>query len=128
MPLPGSRDRSARGRAAEEHARRYLESRGLRTLARNYNTRWGELDLVMEHGEHVVFVEVRARMNPAFGGAAASVTRSKQERLVRAATRFLAQHRMAHRPARFDIVALDGPGDYRDDRTQWLVDAFRPQD
>ncbi|HEX7029726.1 MAG TPA: YraN family protein [Gammaproteobacteria bacterium] len=119
-------ERKARGREAEQHARRYLEARGLTLLAENYRTRWGEIDLVMEHAGHVVFVEVRARLNNNFGGAAASVTAAKQARLVRAAARFLEQSRLAHRPARFDIVAVDGAGRPATAKTEWITDAFRP--
>lgn len=111
-----------RGRNAEAQARRFLEARGLKTLAANFRTRWGEIDLVMEHAGCVVFVEVRARVNNNFGGAAASVTRTKQERLIRAASQFLEQYRLGHRPARFDIVAIDGAAP----STEWLMDAFRP--
>lgn len=111
-----------RGRNAEAQARRFLEARGLKTLAANFRTRWGEIDLVMEHAGCVVFVEVRARVNNNFGGAAASVTRTKQERLIRAASQFLEQYRLGHRPARFDIVAIDGA----EASTEWLMDAFRP--
>lgn len=126
MPLRDNNERNERGRAAERFARRYLEARGLKTLAANYRTRWGEIDLVMEHAGQVVIVEVRARVNNSFGGAAASVTVSKQARLIRAASRFLAEHRLGHRPVRFDIVAVSGPADSRKQHTEWLVDAFRP--
>lgn len=120
MPPPtGS---SERGRKAETQARRFLEARGLKTLAANFRTRWGEIDLVMEHAGSVVFVEVRARVNNSFGGAAASVTRSKQNRLIRAASQFLEQRGLGHRPARFDIVAINGAAA----GTEWLMDAFRP--
>lgn len=111
-----------RGRAAEAAAQRYLEARGLKTLESNFRTRWGEIDLVMEHNGQIVFVEVRLRMNNNFGGAAASVTAAKQKRLIRAASQFLEQKRLAHRPARFDIVAVEGAGK----PVEWLTDAFRP--
>lgn len=120
MPGPSSE----RGRQAEATARRYLERHGLRTLASNFRSRWGEIDLVMEDRRQVVFVEVRYRLNDNFGGAAASVTPPKQARLVRAAARFLEQRNLAHRDVRFDIVAIQG----RRERIEWLKDAFRPAD
>ncbi|HEX6929052.1 MAG TPA: YraN family protein [Gammaproteobacteria bacterium] len=128
MPPPRNSN-SERGREAEHHARRFLEARGLTLIAENFRTRWGEIDLVMEHAGQIVFVEVRARLNNNFGGAAASVTVAKQARLIRAASRFLEQSRLAHRPARFDIVAVDGAagsGKRREWSTEWIADAFRP--
>lgn len=117
-----------RGKEAERHAQRFLEARGLQLIAANFRTRWGELDLVMEHGGVIVFVEVRARLNNNFGGAAASVTAAKRARLIRAASQFLERHRLGHRAARFDIVAVSGAGEFSAAGTDWLVDAFRPGD
>lgn len=111
-----------RGLEVEQLARRHLEARGLKTIARNYHCRWGELDLVMEDASQVVFVEVRYRRNNNFGGATASVTMAKQQRLARAAMHFLARSGLAHRNVRFDIVAVEGEAREVD----WLVDAFRP--
>jgi putative endonuclease len=101
----------ARGRAAEDAALRFLESQGCVLVTRNYQCRLGELDLVVRDGGSLVFVEVRARRSDAFGGAAASVGVSKQRRLAAAARHFLMTHpREAQRPARFDVVAISGPG------------------
>jgi putative endonuclease len=119
MPAPTT----DRGAKAEARARRHLEKQGLRCLASNFRTRWGELDLVMEQGRQLVFVEVRYRRNTHFGGAIASVTAAKQARLIKAASQFLDQHRLGHRPVRFDIVAIDGAAA----ELEWLVDAFRPE-
>jgi len=129
MPRPPQHHASSgeRGREAEDRAQRFLEARGLRLIARNYRTRWGEIDLVMEHAGQVVFIEVRARSNRRFGGAAASVTAAKQCRLIRAASQFLGHSRLAHRPVRFDIVAVDGTG-ATEWPMDWIRDAFRPPD
>lgn len=113
-----------RGQAVELAARRYLEKRGLKTLEHNYRTRWGEIDLVMEDKGQIVFVEVRYRVNNSFGGAAASITPAKQARVLRAASQFLAERHLAHRPVRFDIVAAEGKAHAFD----WLSDAFRPNE
>ena len=98
------------GLAAEEAAARFLESRGLAIVARNYRTRFGEVDLVAREGATLVFVEVRKRSWRAWGGAAASVEARKQSRLVAAARHYLA--RLGAEPAcRFDVVTWDGdPG------------------
>ncbi len=111
--------RAARGRAAEDRVRTHLEAHGLRLKARNHRCRWGEIDLVMEDGEAVVFVEVRYRGRADYGGAAASVDAHKQRRLVRAARDYLARHEVTARPARFDVAAI-GP----DGHIDWIRGAF----
>ena len=97
----------ASGNTYERQALEALTHRGLSLLTRNYNTRHGELDLVMREGNDVVFVEVRYRRR---GHAASSVAAAKQTRLIRAASLWLAAHPAhAHRACRFDVVSFDGP-------------------
>ncbi|MBD8881545.1 MULTISPECIES: YraN family protein [Rhodanobacter] len=111
------------GAAFEQRASAELERAGLEVLARNYTTRLGELDLVMLDRDVVVFVEVRYRIRAGHGNALASVTRSKQDKLIRTAQLWLAAHSQhAHRPCRFDVVGYDGPE--ADARMQWLRGAF----
>ncbi len=113
-------DRKAEGDAREGQAREQLERAGLRTIERNVRYRVGEIDLVMLDAEVLVFVEVRYRREHDFGGALASVTRSKQAKLGRAAAQYLASHpQHARRACRFDVVAIG------DDGSHWLRDAFR---
>ena len=107
----------------EQRACRHLRKAGLKPVARNFSTRFGELDLVMRDGDALVFVEVRYRHDARFGGAAASITPRKRERLIRAAGGFLAAHpEYADHPCRFDVVAFDGH-DTRAD-CQWQQAAF----
>jgi putative endonuclease len=113
----------AAGDAFEQRACAELERAGLRLLARNYTTRQGELDLVMRDGDTVVFVEVRYRKSASHGDAAASVTVSKQAKLIQAAQHWLLAHpQHARRACRFDVVSYDGPADAI--RQQWLRGAF----
>lgn len=114
---------SNRGLAAEQLAADYLAARGLRVLARNYRVRGGEVDLVCEDGRMLVFVEVRLRANAHFGGAAASITAGKRQRVVLAARHYLAAQggRGADRPCRFDAVLLD---ELDAERIEWIRRAF----
>ena len=97
-----------RGEEAEELAVRYLAAQGLVVVARNFRTRFGEVDVVARDGATLVFVEVRARTWSAFGGAAASVDARKQRRIIAAARHYLA--RLGAEPAcRFDVLTLQGP-------------------
>ena len=97
--------RVAQGAAAEELACRYLEAQGLTLVMRNFRCRWGELDLIMRDGEQLVFVEVRSRRHSRYGTPAESITRAKQQRLLRAAAFYL-QYQQLDLPCRFDVVAI----------------------
>ena len=109
--------RRERGQSAEQRACRYLQARGLRLRQRNVRSRRGEIDLVMEDGATLVFVEVRFRRAVAHGSPLESVGPVKQQRLVRAAHAYLQRHRL-DRPCRFDVVAITG------DDLQWVANAF----
>jgi putative endonuclease len=113
----------AAGARFEQRARRDLERAGLRLLVQNYTTRHGELDLVMRDGDGIVFVEVRHRVSAGHGDATASITRTKQQKLIRTAALWLAAHpQHAQRPCRFDVVSYDGPDEKAS--MQWLRGAF----
>lgn len=111
-------DRRSAGLAAEGRAEAFLVDQGLRAVRRNFRCRGGEIDLVMRDAEHLVFVEVRLRNDPRFGGALASVDRRKRERIVLAARHYLATSGWTG-PCRFDVVGFDG-----DRAPQWIRDAF----
>jgi putative endonuclease len=102
----------ALGRAAEAAAARQLEQLGYRILATNFRARGGELDIVAMDGAALAIVEVRYRASDRFGGAAASITFAKRNRIVRAARALLATNPpLARLPARFDVVEVSGSAD-----------------
>lgn len=105
------------GQQAENLAADFLQLQGLRLVERNYRCRMGEIDLIMDDGATRVFVEVRLRRNRNFGGAAESITQSKQSKLIRAAQHYLQQF-SKQPPCRFDAVLLDGL------KIEWIKDAF----
>ncbi|GLT23171.1 UPF0102 protein [Zoogloea oryzae] len=111
------------GAAAEALAARHLEQHGLTIIARNVRCRGGEVDLIADDGRSLVFVEVRLRKNGRFGGAAASITASKQQRVILAAQHWLAGdgRRHANRACRFDAILLDGLDAAR---IEWIRGAF----
>lgn len=97
------------GKEAELAAKDYLTNQGLRWIASNYHCRFGELDLIMLDQSTLVFVEVRARKTMNYGGAVLSVTRNKQDKLIKSAHHFLLTHKhYANSAYRFDILALQG--------------------
>ena len=107
----------------EQAARRELERHGLRLRAANVRYNFGELDLVMEDGEVLVFVEVRYRRGADYGGGAASIDARKRARLIRAASAYLAANPLlARRACRFDVVAM--AGDEAAPEFDWIRNAF----
>jgi putative endonuclease len=117
--------RAQHGVAAERLAAQYLRVRGLEILARNLRCKAGELDLVCLDGGVLAIVEVRQRRSPEFGGAAGSVTLSKQRKIIRATQFFLGRERCwRHYSMRFDVVAIEGLPDGAH-RVEWVKDAFR---
>lgn len=110
-----------KGEQAEQLACSYLQQQGLRLLEKNYRCRQGEIDLVMQHNGNLIFVEVRQRSDERFGGALASVTTKKQEKLRLAALHYL-QHKAPRANARFDVVAVQG--NTTQPHIEWIRDAF----
>lgn len=108
------------GALAEQSAALYLQKQGLKLVEQNFRSRFGEIDLIMMDGATLVFVEVRMRQNPNFGGAAASIDHNKQQRIIRTSQQYLSC--MTHTPAcRFDAILM---GDVRGNNVQWLKNAF----
>ena len=97
-----------RGRLGEDHAARYLMSRGLRVLERNVGSRLGEIDLVVEDRQGgLAFVEVKTRKSDTFGSAREAVSRVKFAHLRSAARGFVSDFRGSCAEFRFDLVAID---------------------
>jgi putative endonuclease len=94
------------GDAGEKAAEELLARSGYRVVARKHRCPRGEVDLVFEQGELLVFVEVRTRATAAFGRPEETVGLQKQRRILCAARDFLARWRGPPRGARFDVVAV----------------------
>ncbi len=110
-------ENNRRGAEAEQAALIWLLAQGWTEVQRNFRCRGGEIDLIMQDRETLVFVEVRRRSRATHGDAGASITRTKQRRLIIAAQLFLQRYRMPP-PCRFDVIAFDG------DNMHWLKNAF----
>lgn len=114
-------DTLTRGKDAEDRACQYLQSRGLQLLQRNYRSRRGEIDLILQDKDSLVFVEVRYRSHSRFGSAVESVDRRKQSRLIACAQHYMLTHAdNCQQPCRFDVVSIMGPGA----AVEWIPNAF----
>ena len=103
----------------EEQAARYLEEQGLAILEHNYRCRFGEIDLIAQDGEYLVFVEVKYRSSRQSGSPLAAVDAAKQHVISRVAKNYLLTcRRSVDIPCRFDVVGFDG------DEITWVKNAF----
>jgi putative endonuclease len=110
------------GRLGEDLAHRYLRGRGCTVVARNYRppSGRGEIDLVVRHGEKLVFVEVKTRDSAEFGEPERAVDADKQLHLTRAARDYARRAGVEWQQVRFDVVAVI----LSPRRIEWLRDAF----
>ena len=99
--------RRALGSTGEKAAEDWYRTHGYEIVARNWRCREGEIDLVLRQGRQLVFCEVKARSSAAFGTPAEAVTRAKQLRLRRLASRWMEQAGPV-RPGviRFDVASV----------------------
>ncbi|MBV8902536.1 MAG: YraN family protein [Acidobacteriia bacterium] len=114
------------GRIGEDLAHRYLRSRGCTVVARRYRppAGGGEIDLVVWHGQTLVFVEVKTRSTAEFGAPERAVDEAKQEALTRAGYDYARRADVEWQKLRFDIVSIVLS---RPPEIEWFQDAFRPQ-
>lgn len=117
--MPGSK--RITGDLHERSAADFLQRQGLTLLESNHTSRHGEIDLIMQDQEVLVFVEVRYRRNNAFGGAAISVTPAKQRKIALTALAYLQRNGKTNAPCRFDIIAVTGQQVVE---SQWIKAAF----
>lgn len=107
------------GKAAEDAAADFLQQKGLKLIARNFRCPYGEIDLIMQDGKTLVFVEVRLRSSSDFGGAAMSITQSKQQKLKRSAERYMQLH--GECACRFDAILMQS---INTGAIEWVHNAF----
>lgn len=107
------------GLAGETAAAIYLQQKGLTLIEKNYRTAFGEIDLIMQDGKTLVFVEVRLRKSQQFGGAAMSITHAKQQKLQRTAQHYLQLNGDCE--CRFDAILMQSANIHA---IEWLKNIF----
>jgi len=125
-PFWQSRKSTSVGQQAEQQALNFLQQQGLKLVARNYHCRQGEIDLIMNDQQTLVFVEVRYRKTQRYGSSAESVTAAKQKKIIHTAEHYLLHKVTTQTPAcRFDVVAIY-PSDEKQSSLQfdWIKHAF----
>jgi len=114
------------GREGEDTAVGFLKKQGYRILQRNFRTKAGEIDIVAEKNNVLVFIEVKTRSDHQFGHPIEALTAHKQRKIGQIARGFLAKNQIQGKPVRFDVVAISGavdtPGSWK---VELFTDAFR---
>ena len=111
------------GMLAEERAFSYLKEKGLQALDRNYRTHRGEIDIIMQDKETVVFVEVRARTNNYTMDILETIDHRKRSRIILASHHYLQKTKRTNKSiCRFDVVLLTGPPESA--KIDWIKNAF----
>lgn len=120
--LDKTKSSQSRGKEAESIALEFLQQHGMQLITHNYRCRNGEIDLIMEQSDTLIFVEVRFRKTATFGSALESIDERKKSRIINCATHYLSTQRVS-KASRFDIVALS-PNNKKLD-INWIPDAFQ---
>ncbi|MFP3974660.1 MAG: YraN family protein [Dehalococcoidia bacterium] len=116
--------RSKLGRFGEKVAGGYLRRHGYKVLQTNYRTRAGEIDIVAQKGEYLVFVEVRTKRDTDFGTPEESIRQSKKEKLAALAELYIQSHESySSMPWRIDVVAVEVRQDGKVSRVELIENA-----
>lgn len=114
------RDNKIKGKSGERLACAYLKKHGYEIFHKNFTTEIGELDIVVSDGYTLVFVEVKMRLNDAYGTPAEAVDYHKQRKISEVAAQYIKKFRFFGVPVRFDVVEVYA----EDKRINHIVNAF----
>lgn len=110
----------AKGQRAELLALSYLQKQGLMLVEQNFTIRGGEVDLIMQEKDTLVFIEVRARQANSLVHPFESITPQKCRNIQLAAQVFLMKHQAHHFYLRFDVIGVN----LHNNEVEWLKNAF----
>ena len=94
------------GDIGEKASRKYLKKNGYKIVAKNYNTKYGEIDIVAENKNYIVFVEVKTRTNEKYGRASEAVNKIKKIHMKKSAAIFLKENNFSRFTIRFDVIEV----------------------
>jgi len=112
------------GNRGERAAVRYLKQQGFRIVARNYQNRYGEIDIIAIEGDTLVFIEVKTRRSTRTGSPLEAVDEKKQQQIMRTAQAYLSQRGLNEQSIRFDVIGLLWPEDAKEPEIQHVRHAF----
>ncbi len=94
------------GDSGENTACNFLRNKGYKILQRNYRKKCGEIDIIAEENDELVFIEVKTRSSSDYGSPLAAVTPRKQQQIIKTAQTYLTETDNFDRAARFDVIAI----------------------
>jgi len=112
------------GRAGEEFAAGFVESRGLEILERNYRTREGEIDIVARDNKVIVFIEVKTRLSDSCGLPIEAIDEKKQEKIKEIAELYLVNRDLSDPEVRFDVFTIRFDNEMGKWTARWIKRAF----
>lgn len=101
-----SKDNISFGKISEGEASSFLQSQGYRILFRNYKAQGSEIDIIAREKNTICFIEVKSRGSERYGSPQEAVTAAKQQKIARAALKFLQENDLQDKSCRFDVVAI----------------------
>ena len=111
----------ATGGAGEDAALEMFIQNGFALVERNYQTRYGEIDLIVKNERFLVFAEVKTRTNASWYRGCAAVTSQKKQKIIRTALLYLKENALPLQP-RIDVIEIDGHWFVADGKEQFAVD------
>jgi len=100
-------DRQEVGKLGEEAARKFLKKRGYRIRETGFRCRHGEIDIIAQRKDYLVFAEVRTKTNLEFGTPEESITQAKKEKLIASALTYTTTHQNLPSLWRIDVIAIE---------------------
>ena len=96
------------GQWAEQQALEFLQAQGFVLIVMNYHCRYGEIDLIVQKNQELIFVEVKARSETRYAQSYETISFSKQKKIMKSALCFLNTHpQFQHFYCRFDVICFD---------------------
>ncbi len=111
----------ATGKAGEDAALDMLLRNGFALVERNYQTRYGEIDLIVRNDKYLVFVEVKTRTKASWYRGYTAVTFSKKQKIIKTVLLYLRENRL-HLQPRIDVIDIEGAWFVADEKEQFAVD------
>ncbi len=101
-------DKKLTGRQGEDQAAVILKKQGYKILSRNFRSPFGEIDIIAEDKDCLVFIEVKRRTGNDFGTSFEAIDSRKKMHIIRSAQIYLKANHCLNRRVRFDVVGIDG--------------------
>lgn len=121
-----TKDHNKKGQQAETLALKYLQQQGLSQLQRNFSCKCGEIDLIMQDNEFLVFIEVRYRKKIHYGHPLETINYAKQQKIIKTVQYFLMKHpQYCDMPCRIDAVALNSQQPGVTEQIDWIKNAIQ---